>query len=224
MASRPKGEPMATTPSPTSTAPDSPIVAGVRPSTPSAWMTAVSVSGSVPRIVASAWLPSLNETVIVPPSPATSRDVVVGQDQPVGGQDDARAGAGLRPSETSSLTTEGSTAAATCSTLPSAAGASVVLTTGLLVGAAADAEAAGRVVGQRVVRRGTAEAGATADEQGSGHDTRGEAPAAARRGRRGETGVAGPGLHRQGPGDVGVRRAGVVPDGRSRGRRVAGRR
>ena len=48
------------------------MVAGVRPLTSSAWMTAVSVSGSVPRILAGADVPSLKETEIVPESPATS--------------------------------------------------------------------------------------------------------------------------------------------------------
>ncbi len=44
------------------------MVAGVSPETPSAWITAVSVSGSVPSTVASARVPSLNETLIDPAS------------------------------------------------------------------------------------------------------------------------------------------------------------
>ena len=57
--SRPNGEPIATTPSPTLRSLDLPMVAGVRPETPSALMTAVSVSGSVPTTFALADVPSL---------------------------------------------------------------------------------------------------------------------------------------------------------------------
>ena len=48
VASRPNGEPIATTPWPTWRLEEWPMVAGVSPVTPSAWTTAVSVSGSVP--------------------------------------------------------------------------------------------------------------------------------------------------------------------------------
>ena len=58
VASRPKGEPIATTPSPTPRLADLPIVAGVRSDTSAALITAVSVSGSVPRTSASALVPS----------------------------------------------------------------------------------------------------------------------------------------------------------------------
>ena len=47
VASSPNGEPIATTPCPTWSESEDPMVAGVRPLTSSAWMTAVSVSGSV---------------------------------------------------------------------------------------------------------------------------------------------------------------------------------
>ena len=105
------------------------MVAGVSPETSLAWISAVSVSGSVPRIVASAWLPSLNETVSEPPSPASSTTWLLVR---------------IRPSElrmmpepepepwlpiTSIFTTEGSTLAATAWTLPSAAGVLGVSTT-----------------------------------------------------------------------------------------------
>ena len=51
--------------------------------------------------------------------PGCGHHVVVGQDQPVGGQDDARALFGLPgPCSVSSLTTLGTTLAATCSTEP----------------------------------------------------------------------------------------------------------
>ena len=72
VASRPKGEPMATTSSPTSSWPDWPMVAGVRPETSSAWITARSVSGSVPTTVASAVVPSEKLTESRPPPSATS--------------------------------------------------------------------------------------------------------------------------------------------------------
>jgi hypothetical protein len=70
--SRPRGEPTATTPWPTWRSPEVPMVAAVSPETPLAWMTAVSVSGSVPSTSASAWLPSLNVTRSEPPPSATS--------------------------------------------------------------------------------------------------------------------------------------------------------
>ena len=90
--SRPNGEPMATTAWPIFSSSDEPIVAGVRPETSSAWMTAVSVSTSVPSTVASAVVPSLNETLSEPPSAGHLDHVVVGQDLAVLGEDDARAG------------------------------------------------------------------------------------------------------------------------------------
>ena len=89
VASRPNGEPIATTDWPTWSESEEPMVAGVRPLTSSAWITAVSVSGSVPTIVALACEPSLNDTCSSPESPASVDDVVVGEDLPVGGQDDA---------------------------------------------------------------------------------------------------------------------------------------
>ncbi len=70
------------------------MVAGVRPETSSAWMTAVSVSGSVPTISAGAVVPSSKETRISPPLAGHLHHVVVGEDPAVRGQDDARAGAG----------------------------------------------------------------------------------------------------------------------------------
>ncbi len=63
VASRPKGEPIATTPSPTPRLADLPMVAAWRSETPVALMTAVSVSGSVPRISASAVVPSAKDTL-----------------------------------------------------------------------------------------------------------------------------------------------------------------
>ena len=97
---------MATTPSPTPRSADLPMVAGVRPETPSALITAVSVSGSVPRTLALARVPSLKETVMLPASPATSTTWLLVRICAVGAQDDARARARPPgPPSTSILTT-----------------------------------------------------------------------------------------------------------------------
>ena len=64
MAFSPKGDPSATTVWPTSRALDLPSVAGVRSSTSSALMTAMSISGSVPMTLAFLVVPSLKLTVI----------------------------------------------------------------------------------------------------------------------------------------------------------------
>src|SRR5690349_5105622 len=69
---RPNGEPTATTSWPTARSLELPILAGVRPETPWALMTARSVTGSVPTIVALAVLPSLKLTDILPPLAATA--------------------------------------------------------------------------------------------------------------------------------------------------------
>ena len=95
------------------------MVAGVRPETSSAWMTAVSVSASVPRTSASAVVPSLNETLSVPPSPATSTTWLLVRIWP--------SSVRMMPEPeplpwapvTLICTTEGSTLSATASTLPS---------------------------------------------------------------------------------------------------------
>src|SRR3954464_1943928 len=70
--SRPNGDPIATTDWPTCRLPDLPMVAGVRPDTPWALITAVSVSGSLPSTVALAEEPSLNDTLSEPPLPASA--------------------------------------------------------------------------------------------------------------------------------------------------------
>ena len=70
VASRPNGEPIATTLWPTWRLEEWPMVAGVRPETPSACTTAVSVSGSVPRTLAGACEPSLKSMLIWPLLPA----------------------------------------------------------------------------------------------------------------------------------------------------------
>src|SRR5438270_2022958 len=71
VASSPKGDPIATTFSPTWMSSDVPILAGCRPLTPWALITARSVTGSVPTMVAFLAVPSLKSTVIRPPWPAT---------------------------------------------------------------------------------------------------------------------------------------------------------
>src|SRR6478735_5521857 len=127
--SRPNGEPIATTPSPTLRSADLPMVAGVRAETPSALMTAVSVSGSVPTTLALADEPSLKKTVIDPPSPAIAATWLLVRISP----SELRMMPDPEPAPslplTSILTTDGSTLAATCSTEPSAAGESGVSTT-----------------------------------------------------------------------------------------------
>ena len=113
------------------------MVAGVRPETFSAWMSAVSVSGSVPSIFASAWLPSLKVTRRVPPSPASSTTWLLVRIWP----SELRMMPEPEPAPwaplTSIFTTDGSTLAATAWTLPSAAGVLGVLTTLEVVGVAA---------------------------------------------------------------------------------------
>ena len=127
--SRPNGEPIATTPSPTFRSVDLPMVAGVRPETSSALMTAVSVSGSVPTTLALADVPSLKKTVIEPPSPAIAATWLLVRISP----SELRMMPEPEPAPslplTSILTTEGSTFEATCSTEPSAASDSGVSTT-----------------------------------------------------------------------------------------------
>ena len=68
--SRPSGLPIASTVSPTCTLSLLPKVAGLRPETPEALMTARSVDVSRPTIVAFAVLPSLNVTLMLPPPDA----------------------------------------------------------------------------------------------------------------------------------------------------------
>ena len=81
--SRPSGEPIATTCSPTWRSAELPRVAGVRPETPSALITARSVTGRVPttRRVRGAAVVERDRRSCRP-SPAPVDDVVVGEDQP----------------------------------------------------------------------------------------------------------------------------------------------
>src|SRR3954468_16491072 len=132
VASRPKGDPMATTFSPTWMSADLPIVAGCSPETPSALITARSVTGSVPTIVAFLAEPSLKLTVIWPPWPTEATwlfvrispsDLITMPDPDPCSWEFA----------TLILTTEGRTEAATCSTESAAGGTSLRLTTGELV-------------------------------------------------------------------------------------------
>ena len=155
------------------------MVAGVRPETSSAWISAVSVSGSVPSTCASAWLPSLNVTRRVPPSPASSTTWLLVRIWP----SELRMMPEPEPAPwaplTSIFTTDGSTFAATASTLPSAAGVLGVLTTLEVVGVAALPEPEDElvVVPGGVGRRAT-DTGGTAHEEGSRHQRarEGDAP------------------------------------------------
>ena len=135
VASRPNGEPIATTPSPTPRLADLPMVAAVRPETPEALMTAVSVSGSVPRISASAVVPSSKETVSEPPPSAISTTWLLVRIVPSAVRMIPEPEALPWSPVTSIFTTLGSTFCATDSTEPSTAGVCVWLTTVEVVGA-----------------------------------------------------------------------------------------
>ena len=67
--SRPSGDPIATTPWPTRKLAEEPRLIGVRPETPSARTTAISLAGSVPTTVKGAVRPSANVTVEVIAAP-----------------------------------------------------------------------------------------------------------------------------------------------------------
>ena len=104
-------------------------------------MTAVSVSGSVPTMVALAWVPSLKATSISPESPAMAATWLLvriwpSDDRMMPEPEPAPSGP-----DTSIFTTDGSTFWATCSTEPSPDVAAGVSTTGDVErGADADAE------------------------------------------------------------------------------------
>ncbi len=118
VAFRPNGEPTATTAWPTLSSPDLPRDAGVRSETSSALITATSVSGSVPTTLAFFVVPSLKLTEIDPsPAPATTWLLVrispsLLSTMPEPEPDPCSL-------ETLTLTTDGSTAFATFSTVPS---------------------------------------------------------------------------------------------------------
>ena len=130
VASSPNGDPMATTAWPTWSESDDPMVTGVRPLTPSAWITAVSVSGSVPTMVALAWVPSLNDTSSSPESPATSTTWLLVRIWPSEVRMIPEPEPWPSAPATSIFTTDGSTVWATCSIEPSPDAAAGVSTTG----------------------------------------------------------------------------------------------
>ena len=94
VASRPYGDPIATTFSPTPRLADLPIVAGVSPETSSACTSAVSVSGSVPTTSAVGLAAVVERHRDLAAVTGDLGHVVVGEDQAVGVEDDARPGAG----------------------------------------------------------------------------------------------------------------------------------
>src|SRR3954453_2803416 len=129
---------MATTFSPTSTLPDRPMLADFSPETPSALITARSVTGSVPTTVAFLADPSLKLTEIWPPWPATATTwlfvrispfelITMPEPEP----------ASCAPC-TLILTTDGSTDFATASTELAVGATSLRFTTDELVSGAAD--------------------------------------------------------------------------------------
>ena len=105
------------------------MVAAVSPETPVALITAVSVSGSVPRMVASAVVPSSKETDSVPPPAASSTTWLLVRIVPSAVRMIPDPDAAPCWPVTSIFTTLGSTFCATDSTEPSAAGARVWLAT-----------------------------------------------------------------------------------------------
>src|SRR5680860_963373 len=137
VASRPNGEPIATTSSPTSIVSEVLSVAGDRPDTSCALITARSVRGSVPRISASALDPSSKLTDTDPPAAATSTTWLLVRISP--------SALKMMPDPepcpcspwTLIFTTEGSTELATSSTEPGS-GAESVLTTGASVAVGVD--------------------------------------------------------------------------------------
>ena len=119
VALRPKGEPTATTVWPTLRSLDLPSAAGVRSETPSALITAMSVSGSVPTTVAFLVVPSLKLTEIEPFLPATAATWLLVRISPSLLSTMPEPDPDSCEPETLTLTTDGSTALATCSTVPS---------------------------------------------------------------------------------------------------------
>ena len=97
------------------------MFAGVRPDTSWAWMTAVSVSGSVPTISAGAVVPSSKETRISPPLAATSTTWLLVRIRPSAVRMMPEPVPEPSAPDTSIWTTDGSTSAATDSTEPSSA-------------------------------------------------------------------------------------------------------
>src|SRR5690349_15647762 len=114
----PYGEPTATTSWPTLRFDDFPNVAGVRSFTPSALMTAMSVTGSVPMTDALTVVPSLKLTVMLPPPEARATTWLLVRMLP--SLDSTMPEPEPEPwlPETLIFTTEGSTVDATFSTEP----------------------------------------------------------------------------------------------------------
>ncbi len=168
VASRPNGEPIATTFSPTAIFFAVLIVAGRRPETPSALMTARSVTGSVPTTRALAALPSLKLTDISPCSPATEATwllVRISPSELMMMPEPEPCSCALR---TLIFTTEGSTDFATASTESDAGAPCLRSTTGELVAP----ERLGGVVADQVAHRG--EAGRTHHSGDAAHEQRGD--------------------------------------------------
>ena len=180
-------------------------MAGVRPSTPSAWITAVSVSGSVPRIVAGA-----DGAVVEGDGDRAAvggelDDVVVGQDldrpqvSTIPDPDPPPSAPPGPAPRTSILATDGRTVSATCCTEPSGAGVVGLSTACACVDVARPARGRGGVVVECRPRGRATEACSAAHEQRRGHHCRPRTGAvrggAGARGRRGggRSGVGGGG-------------------------------
>ena len=159
--SSPSGEPIATTSWPTRRFAEEPNVAGVRPETPSARTTAMSLLGSVPTTVNGATLPSAKVTLVcAPPAgpPGASLDAettwLLVKIRPSVARMIPEPSSDARPMSTSSLTTLGTTFAATCSTEPTG-----TLAAGTEGAYTADARRGGRAVVLRQNCHSAADAG-----------------------------------------------------------------
>ena len=119
VAFRPYGEPTATTVCPTLRSLDLPSEAGVRSETSSAWITATSVSGSVPMTLARLVVPSLKFTVIEPSSPAPATTWLLVRILPSSLSTMPEPDPAPELPVTLTFTTEGRTDCATFSTVPS---------------------------------------------------------------------------------------------------------
>ena len=116
--SSPSGEPIATTSWPTCRLAEEPSVIGVRPETPCALTTAISLLGSAPTTVNRAVRPSAKVTVVSGPPLAAATTWLLVKISPSDERMIPEPSSVCRPMSVSSLTTLGTTLAATCSTEP----------------------------------------------------------------------------------------------------------
>ncbi|SKY66136.1 Uncharacterised protein [Mycobacteroides abscessus subsp. abscessus] len=117
--SRPSGDPIATTDWPTTKFAEEPNAIGVRPEAPVMRTTAISVPGSIPTTVnGEVFPPAMVAVVLAPGSPAACTTWALVSTNPSAERITPDPSSLDRPMMVSSLTTLGSTLAATCSTDP----------------------------------------------------------------------------------------------------------